>query len=402
MNQIEFERLSRTVLNISTRIRSAESLLQLSCLILDAGIGILLKRTLDTPIPEIDAVYPAEKTELIEKNIRKIYRHFKSGLSEGMDDGISLEMPVELKGQGYSDALVAPGGHTSGLQFPKYEMVLLKNSGSSNFYTSYHCWAASLLLKEFEFFKARQMIDQELERARQIQRKLFPPSPVIPGWQIEAFSQAARQTSGDFFDFIRLDDDHLGIVIADVEGKGMGAALLMTLARSLIRTYAVPIDRPNQTLSDVNRRLRIETPDLLYVSVFYGILNLKMGIMTYCNAGHETPCVINPSADGTDASIVPLLTSGVPLGLFDDFSWEQHHVMLHRGDSIFFLTDGITNTENSVGERFGSQRLHDVLARYAVCPAMELSGAVINDVDHFSNGVPQPDDMTFIIIKHDA
>jgi DNA-binding NarL/FixJ family response regulator len=215
--------------------------------------------------------------------------------------------------------------------------------------------------------QAHEKIARELAMAGQIQASFLPSSlPSLAGWQLAATLEPARETSGDFYDFIPLPEGRLGLVIADVSDKGMGAALYMALSRTLIRTYAADFpNRPDLVLSATSRRILEDARAGLFVTAFYGILDPATGSLQYCNAGHNPPYLLNTRENDT---IQVLGKTGMALGAVVDTTWTQSMVHLEPGNTLVLYTDGITEAENEQGDFFGRQRLLRVLEAQAIVP----------------------------------
>jgi NarL family two-component system response regulator LiaR len=246
-----------------------------------------------------------------------------------------------------------------------------------------------------------QKVGQELALAWEIQASFLPDVlPDVSGWQLAATLEPARETSGDFYDFIPLPNGRLGIVVADVADKGMGAALYMALSRTLIRTYAVEYDtQPDLALSAVNRRILIDTHANLFVTVFYGILDPISGTLTYCNAGHNPPYLLN--AQNRD-SVQVLGRTGVPLGVFEDMTWQQGAVQLVPGDVLVLYTDGITEAQDRQEMFFGKERLLKIAQANLGHSAQGIHEALITEVHEFVGDVPQFDDITLMVVVRDS
>lgn len=246
-----------------------------------------------------------------------------------------------------------------------------------------------------------QRINQELDLAWQVQAGFLPDAlPEIPGWQLAATLQPSRETSGDFYDLILLPNGQLGILIADVVDKGMGAALFMVLSRTLIRTYAVqPHTRPDSVLRTANRRILMDINTEQFVTAFYGILDPSTGELTYGNAGHDPPYLLSAQNDG---AVQTLRRTGPPLGILEDMTWEQKTVRLAPGDTLLLYTDGVTDAEDATGTFFGRDRLLEVAQINLGRSAQEMQAALLTEVHEFVGEAPQFDDIALVVIVRDS
>jgi sigma-B regulation protein RsbU (phosphoserine phosphatase) len=253
---------------------------------------------------------------------------------------------------------------------------------------------------------ANRKMAEELALAGEIQTSFLPRQlPGFPGWELSATLKPARETSGDFYDFIPLPDARWGIVMADVTDKGAGAALYMALSCTLIRTYAVEYPaQPELVLSRVNRRILTETHAMRFVTVFYGILHPATGKLVYGNAGHCPPCRFGAAMAG---GVQELALTGIPLGIYGDETWEQAEVQLEPGDLLVLYTDGITEARNGQGGLFGEERLLESVnatlrgASSRRPAAQEIQDAILADVHRFAGDVPQSDDIALTILIRD-
>ena len=242
-----------------------------------------------------------------------------------------------------------------------------------------------------------EIVARELALAGQIQANFLPAKlPNVPGWQLVAMLEPARETSGDFYDVILLPSGRLGIIIADVADKGMGAALYMALSRTLIRTYAVEYDtQPELALSAANRRILADTGAGLFVTVFYGVLDPLSGELTYSNAGHNPPYLLS-ARDGL--AVQELDRTGVPLGILDGGTWQQGTAHINPGDVLLLYTDGITEAQNGEQSFFEEERLLEIVRGGLGRSAQDIQNEVIAQVDAFVGDAPQSDDITLMVV----
>ena len=244
---------------------------------------------------------------------------------------------------------------------------------------------------------ANRKMARELALAGEVQASFLPRElPGLPGWQISVTLEPARETSGDYYDFIPLPNARLGIVVADVTGKGAGAALYMALSCTLIRTFAAQYPtQPELVLSAVNRRILEDTNSNQFVTVFYGILDPATGTLVYCNAGQWPPYLIGVQ-NGKD--VQKLIRTGAPLGIFEDKTWEQGVVQLAPGDALVLYSDGITEAHNLQMEIFDEERLLEVAQANMGRSAQEMLHAIMLKLHEFVGDAPQSDDIALVVL----
>jgi sigma-B regulation protein RsbU (phosphoserine phosphatase) len=259
-----------------------------------------------------------------------------------------------------------------------------------------------LALRRFQkrLQKANKRYEKELKLAGSLQANLIPKqAPAIPGFQLSFVLRSARETSGDFYDFFPLNSGHFGILVADVVDKGAAAALLMAFGRTLLRTLAEETpENPDRVLSNVNQRMLSYTDSSHFLTVFYGILEPEKNEFVYSNAGHN-PAIHLKAADG---KMKMLKNTGMPLGLFDDQDWQQRKIQLDPGDLVVMYTDGVTDAQSPLNELYGMERFSKTLQENRKRPLAELEKLVIEDIDRFLDGAPQPDDMAMVILRKDV
>jgi len=248
---------------------------------------------------------------------------------------------------------------------------------------------------------ASHKVAQELTQAGKIQSSFLPEEiPVLPGWGLSAVLEPARATSGDYYDFIELPGERLGILIADVTDKGAGAALFMASSRSLIRAFADQFpDQPELVIQATNDRLVLDTHDGLFVTLFYGILDVERGVLSYCNAGHNPPYLFKA---GIGEEISELPPTGMTLGIVENESWDRETVQLEPGDVLVMYTDGVTEAENKAGEFYGEERLlqagRSTLVK-GTASAELVQDAVLLDIHRFVGDAESADDITLIVLS---
>jgi serine phosphatase RsbU (regulator of sigma subunit) len=241
---------------------------------------------------------------------------------------------------------------------------------------------------------------QELEFAGRIQASFLPTEmPNLEGWELAVTLLPARETSGDFFDFIPLPDERVGIMIADVADKGVGAALYMALSRTLMRTYALEYDsQPDIVFFSANERILQDARANLFVTAFYGVLDKYTGAFTYCNAGHNPPFLFKATDSGTFHA---LTSTGMPLGIDEDASWTQATIQIAPGDVLLLYTDGIPDAQNKDGEFFKERQVIKVAQENLGCGAQTLLTALLDAVQDFVGDAPQFDDITLLVLRRD-
>ena len=246
-----------------------------------------------------------------------------------------------------------------------------------------------------------ERVEQELAVAAEIQASFMPrTAPDVPGWEIKAVIDSAREASGDFLDLIPLSDGRWGVLVADVSGKGLPAALYMALTRTLIRTFAFEHQtRPDVVFASANRRILEDTDDDLYVTAFYGVLDPEAAMLTYANAGHNPPYLLRNS--GSD-SVEELEGTGVPLGMLSDVTWETRTVRIEPGEATVLYTDGVTEAQNAADEFFGEERLMQVAVEHRERSALEIRSAIFDAVQEFVGDAPRYDDITLAVLKRET
>ena len=240
-----------------------------------------------------------------------------------------------------------------------------------------------------------QRVNQELRLAGNIQASFLPEQlPEIPGWDIAARLEPARQTSGDFYDFFMLDEGRLGFLIADVADKGLGAALYMALGRTLLLTYAqVFPDNPAAVMQATNQRMLSDARAQMFITVFYGVLEPETGRLIYCNAGHHPPLLLGES-------LQKLQPNGMALGIDENAAWVAVSQKININDTLLLYTDGVVEANNPQGEFYGMSQLVEKAKEVAHQPGQWIIRAIWKDVLNFQGEASHGDDITLVCLRH--
>lgn len=246
-----------------------------------------------------------------------------------------------------------------------------------------------------------ESIKNDLVIAGEIQQTIlprsFPPFPELTEVvDIYASMTPAKDVGGDFYDFFQIDDERIGLVIADVSGKGVPASLFMAVSRTLLRATALRGVSSAECLTYANKLLCKESLDSMFVTVFYGIYHYKTGMMDYTNAGHNPPYLLR---SGRTVECLPVASNFV-VGVFDDIEFESNTLTFGIGDTLLLYTDGVTEAFNDKREQFSESNLQDILASmHESSSAKEVVTSVLQSVKTFSGDYPQSDDITLLSLQ---
>ena len=241
----------------------------------------------------------------------------------------------------------------------------------------------------------RQRLEREFQLAREIQQTFLPSQiPPMPGWEMDVRWDTAQQVGGDFYDYFLLPDGRLAVIIADVSNKGLAASLYMTVTRTLIRAAALESTSPARTLERVNELLLMNSQNGLFVTTFYGLLDMADGILTYTIAGHNPPLVIRNRQEKVEA----LDRGGIALGALPDIHLEDRQLELDPGDCLLLYTDGVTEAFNDNDKMYGTPRLLTLLSQTFGLSAHQVLANLENDLQEFRDSAPLSDDTTILAI----
>jgi serine phosphatase RsbU (regulator of sigma subunit)/predicted ester cyclase len=244
--------------------------------------------------------------------------------------------------------------------------------------------------------RERERFEQELRVAQRIQQALLPKElPLLDDWDIVPYYQPAREVGGDFYDFLTLPDGRMGVIIGDVSGKGIAAALVMANTQSVLRAVARRGNiAPGQVLAEANEVLYAYIPSNMFVTCFCGILNPESGRFTYANAGH------NPPLRQHGGNAIDLRATGMPLGLMLGMYYEEKETVLLPGDGVLFYSDGLIEAHNQEREMLGSHRLRDLLKEHTP-DAKHLTAYMVAELGRFTGEQwEQEDDITLVALQH--
>lgn len=241
----------------------------------------------------------------------------------------------------------------------------------------------------------KQRLETQLEIARQVQLQLLPArDPELDGFEISAYNFPTEEVSGDYYDWVRMYEDQIGIVIADVSGKGVPAALLMAFLRASLRAASHIGYAPHISMSKVNYLLWESIERNQFVTAFYGILDATNRTLAYANAGHNPPLLID-----TEGNARFVERGGVPLGMFRDSRYYEYFATIDPGQILVLYTDGVTEANNLADEEYGRERLVEAVRRSRHLSARAMIDVIHRDVINWTEGLGATDDVTLFIVK---
>jgi phosphoserine phosphatase RsbU/P len=248
--------------------------------------------------------------------------------------------------------------------------------------------------------RAKQTRREEMRAAAQIQQSILPPPWTPPGApsgpasgvDLHAEMHPAREIGGDFYDYFLIDANRLAFTVADVSGKGIPAALFMAVSRTVMRSISSRSDL-SAGIAEANRLLATQNTACMFVTLFYGVLDMGTGVMRYCNAGHNPPYLLR--ADGGRSA---LEATGIPIGVDENACYRVGEIVLHRGDTLFLFSDGIPEAFDAAGNEFGTARLEQTLDAACGIGAADLVARVLRAAVTFTGGAEQSDDITCLAL----
>jgi sigma-B regulation protein RsbU (phosphoserine phosphatase) len=243
--------------------------------------------------------------------------------------------------------------------------------------------------------RQRDEYEHDLVLASQVQQRVLPKPPVLPGLEFAAVMQTARLLGGDYYDFFQISDDVVDVVIADVSGKGAAAALLMPSLAVVLRLRARELSGPAAILKDLDEALKQITDVATFVTMFYARFDRAARTVEYASGGHNPPLLLRPKTGET----LMLAEAGPILGILPNAQFSNTIVALESSDIFTLFTDGVTEQENEEGEEFSIDRLKDVVLRAKAKPAAAIVANVVEAVSTFAGSKEQADDLTAVVVK---
>ena len=248
--------------------------------------------------------------------------------------------------------------------------------------------------ESYRALRVKEAMERDLDIAREVQRELLPRSfPVVSGVELAGACHPAVGVGGDYYDFLPFAEDRLGLVIADVSGKGIPAALLMAGLQASVRSLALPTLPPGEVNRRLNEMLYRSTSAARYATLFFGVYDARRRILTYSNAGHYPP--LHLGENGADR----LPADGIPIGLFSGARYGEGRRQLRPGDLLALYTDGIIEAPDAKGREFGEARLIETLSSHRHRALNDVLLAVLAELERWTGGGPPHDDATLVLLR---
>jgi len=305
-----------------------------------------------------------------------------------------VKLVVPLVSQGELIGLLNLGPRLSQQEYSADDRKLLSNLSTQ---TAPSVRVAELVRQQQQEAQERERIEQELKVARVIQQTLLPKTlPKLPGYDVAAYYQPAREVGGDFYDFLELEDGRLGLVVGDVTDKGIPAALVMATTRAMLRTAAQRLFSPGDVLRRANETLVTDIPPNMFITCLYAILEPESGRLHYANAGQDLPY---RRRAGRSQGAEELKARGMPLGLMSGMEYEEKEILLEKGESILFYSDGLVEAHDPHHEMFGSPRLQGLVGAHR-SGGSSLIGFLLSELTRFTGeDWEQEDDITLVTLE---
>src|ERR687894_12884 len=303
-----------------------------------------------------------------------------------------VKVVVPLVSQGELIGLLNLGPRLSQQEYSADDRKLLNDLATQ---TAPAVQVAQLVRQQQRQAQERERIEQELRVARLIQQTLLPKQvPDLEGYKLAAYYQPAREVGGDFYDFLKLDDEHLGLIVGDVTDKGVPAAIVMATTRTMLRASAQRLDSPGEVFKRVNDVIVPDIPPNMFITCLYAILDPETGLLRYANAGHDLPYRRRTAGGGAEE----LRATGMPLGLLPGMSYEEKEIVLEKGDSVLFYSDGLVEAHDPQRDMFGFPRLQGLVGAHR-SDGSALVNFLLSELARFTGEEwEQEDDITLVTL----
>jgi len=246
---------------------------------------------------------------------------------------------------------------------------------------------------EMERREQRRTVD--LKQAAEIQRGILPRGqPKVRGVDLAGHNAPCRTVGGDYYDFIQYPDGRVAVVVADVAGKGMSAALLMSNLQARVQILAEEPVNLAELMSRLDHSVAAHSPPNRFITMFFGVIDPRAGTLVYCNAGHNLPIVVRASG-----AMETLPGKGMVLGILPEIGYEEQATDLRRGDLLAVFSDGVTEATSPAGEEFGETRLAETLLAHRDKDASAIIDAVLDQIHEWGDGAPPADDVTLVVAR---
>ena len=317
------------------------------------------------------------------QKFKKVETPFSRCLSEH-----KIQLMIPLQSQEGFIGFLGISEKATGFRYTSEDLTLLNVLGNQ-------LLIAMSNIRLYQDSLEKQRLEEELLRARQIQLSLLPRSlPRGKGFEVSAFIQPARQVGGDYYDFIRINGETFGIAIADASGKGMPAALLVSLMHAFLRAETKNKLPPDEVICNINKLICTSTSSEKFATMFYGEFNPTERRISYCNAGHNYPVVVRK-----EGQVEYLQEGGLIIGAFPKATYEKAEQFFNADDTVVMYSDGLTEAFNRAEEQFGEERLLDLLEGAHRHPAEKIKDMIVQEVNNFSRGSIFWDDFTLVVLK---
>ncbi len=329
--------------------------------------------------------YPEEVLkQFTRKDFKKIYNELLKGFTLTPDEKI-IASPLTVKGK------------ELGVIFIIEDKSKLIHSDEETIYAL--TIQVAIAINNAQIYSdllIKERMSNELEVASRIQKRIIPKKiKSVLGLEVATFFEPAKEIGGDYYDYSLLDEHTFSITIADVSWKGVPAAFLMALGRSVLKTLELQKEEPSSNLKKLNQLIYSDITEDMFITMMHSKYDYETKILTYSNAGHNPLVVYNKELNTVETHSV----KGVAIGFLDDYNYRQGEIKLNIGDIVVYYTDGITESENSKKELFGIERLKDIVMKNSHLEAREIKYKLLSEINNFQNGCEQNDDITFVIIK---